>query len=123
MKKVCLATFAVLVCCVHAQQAPQLTAQQAKTIALQLSNDKAFALFNRRPFRDGQPVTFVAGHWVWRGLAGVGCYDLEAAVDLAANGSTNQVHLIPWYNMGTLSLLPNGRNGKIFPMGLPIGKF
>ena len=107
MKKVCLATFFVFAaCCVNSQPGKVLTAEQAKKTAIQLSNDKAFTAFNCRPFRDNQPARLVSGHWVWRELAGVGRYDLEAIVELAADGSTNQVHLRPLYTVEELSAAP-----------------
>lgn len=114
MKKVCFATFAVFaICCVHSQPGKVLTADQAKRAAIQLSNDKAFTVFNCRPFHDSQPAHFFAGHWVWTGLAGVASYDVEATVELSADGSTNQVHLKPIYTVQDLSApLPAIRVGR-----------
>jgi len=72
---------------------PTLTAERAKTVAMRLANDKAFTLYHCQPFRDGQPARFVAGQWVWIDLQGFGHGDIQATVQLAANGSTNSVDL------------------------------
>ena len=70
-----------------------LTATQAKTLAVRLANDKADKLFHHRPFQDGQPAHLVAGNWVWVGRQGYGHGDFQATVELAADGSTNNVDL------------------------------
>jgi hypothetical protein len=70
-----------------------LTAEQARSVALQLANDKAFTVYQCRPFRDGQPARFVSGRWEWAGREGYGHGDIEAIVALAADGSTNHVDL------------------------------
>jgi hypothetical protein len=67
---------------------PALSANQAARLAIQLANAKAEATYQRQPFHDGQPATFVSGHWVWRELAPG---DFEATVELSADGSTNSV--------------------------------
>ena len=67
---------------------PALSANQAARLAIQLANTKAQATYQRQPFHDGQPASFVAGHWVWRELAPG---DFEATVELSADGSTNSV--------------------------------
>jgi len=76
-----------------AEKSASLTAEQAKTVAMRLANDKAFTLYHRQPFRDGQPARFVAGQWVWVDLQGLGHGDIQATVQLAADGSTNSVDL------------------------------
>ena len=76
-----------------AEKSASLTAEQAKTVAMRLANDKAFTIYHCQPFRDGQPARFVAGQWVWVGLQGFGHGDLQATVQLAADGSTNSVDL------------------------------
>ena len=65
-----------------------LTADEAKTLAIRLANEKASATWHRQPFHDGQPATFVSDRWVWYQLAPG---DVEATVELAADGSTNSV--------------------------------
>ena len=76
-----------------AEKSASLTAEQAKTVAMRLANDKAFTLYHCQPFRDGQPARFVAGQWVWVDLQGFGHGDIQATVELAADGSTNSVDL------------------------------
>jgi len=79
-----------LVGCTSTQPGASLTADQAKTLAMRLANDKASAIYHRQPFHDGQPATFASGHWVWTAR---GSGDVEAKVELAADGSTNSVAL------------------------------
>ena len=62
-------------------------------IALRLANDKASTVYHSQPFSSGQPAHFVNGRWVWVGRQGYGRGDIEATVELAANGSTNSVDL------------------------------
>jgi hypothetical protein len=87
--------FALLLvgCNTSTRQGASLTAEQAKTVAMRLANDKASTLYHCQPFRDGQPAQFVAGHWLWVARQGFGHGDIEATVELAANGSTNNVDL------------------------------
>ena len=81
----------LLVGCTSTYQTASLTADQAKTVAIRLANEKAAATYQSQPFHDGQPPSFVAGHWTWRQL---GTGDIEATVELAADGSTNSVTII-----------------------------
>jgi hypothetical protein len=80
----------MLIGCESSRQSGLLTAEQAKTLAVRLANDKASAIYHRQPFHDGVPATFESGRWVWRELAPG---DIEATVKLAADGSTNSVAL------------------------------
>jgi hypothetical protein len=80
----------LLVGCISTCQTASLTADQAKAVAIRLANEKAAATYHRQPFHDGQPPSFVAGHWIWRQLV---TGDIEATVELAADGSTNSVAL------------------------------
>ena len=80
----------LLVGCTSTHQTASLTADQAQAVAIHLANEKAAAIYHCEPFHDGQPPTFVAGHWTWRQLA---TGDIEAKVELAADGSTNSVVL------------------------------
>jgi hypothetical protein len=80
----------ILVSCTSSGQPAPLTSAQAKLLAIQLANDKATLTYHRQPFHDGQPASFVDGHWLWRQL---GPGDIEATVELAADGSTNRVIL------------------------------
>ena len=78
----------LLVGCTSTHQTASLTAEQAKTLAMRLANDKASPIYHRQLFHDGQPATFESDHWVWRELVPG---DIEATVELAADGSTNTV--------------------------------
>jgi hypothetical protein len=75
------------------RQSTLLNAEQAKSVAIHLANDKTAILYHRKPFQDGQPAQFVSGRWVWVGLQGFGRDDIQATVELAADGSTNNVDL------------------------------
>jgi hypothetical protein len=78
-----------------------LTAEQAKSLAMKLANERALALYDCQPFREGQPARFVADHWLWDALQGYGLGDIHATVELAADGSTNKVvvHLLDNRNL------------------------
>jgi hypothetical protein len=81
----------LLVGCASSRPSASLTAEQAKSLAMRLANDKAFTLYHCQPFRDGQPAHFVAGHWIWTDQQGFGHGDVQATVELAADGSTHSV--------------------------------
>ncbi len=83
----------VFVGCESSRQSASLTADQAKTLAMRLANDNVATLYHSRPFVAGQPAQFVAGHWLWVAQQGFGHGDIEATVELAANGSTNSVDI------------------------------
>jgi outer membrane murein-binding lipoprotein Lpp len=70
-----------------------LTPEQAGTAARQLANEQADFLYHCQPFRDGQPVRFERGRWVWSESRGYGHGDVWARVELAADGSTNSVRV------------------------------
>ena len=74
--------------CTSMRPSASLSAGQATALAVQLANDKASTICHRKPFLDGQPAAFVSGRWTWRELAPG---DVEATVELAADGSTNSV--------------------------------
>lgn len=94
MKKSCFIISAfLLIGCVGKHQNTTLTAEQAKMIAMRLANDKAFSIYQCRPFRGSQPARFVSDHWIWIEQQGIGRGDVEATVELAANGSTCKVDL------------------------------
>ena len=80
-----------LVGCANSRPGASLTADQARSLAIQLANDQAFTLYHCRPFRDGRPAHFEAGHWVWTDQQGFGHADVQATVELAPDGSTNNV--------------------------------
>jgi hypothetical protein len=70
-----------------------MSAGRAQILAVQLANEKASAIYHCRPFGSGQPAHFTQGRWVWVDQKGHGSGDIEARVELAANGSTNSVDL------------------------------
>ena len=75
------------------RQSVSLTAEHAHIIALRLANEKADALFHCQPFHGGQPPIFSGGRWVWTNSCGVGLGDIQASVELAADGSTNHADI------------------------------
>ena len=79
-----------LVGCTSSRQHALLTSEQATRLAIQLANEKATLTYHRSPFYGSQPASFVDGHWFWRQLSPG---DIEATVELAADGSTNRVLL------------------------------
>ncbi len=79
--------------CTSSRPGALLTTEQATSAAVRLANDKASAVYHSRPFQDGQPAQLVTGHWVWVGQGGYGHADIQATVELAADGSTNSVEL------------------------------
>jgi hypothetical protein len=83
----------ILVGCESSRQGASLTADQAKTLAIRLANDKASTLYHAQPFVAGQPAQFVAGHWLWVERQGFGHVDIQATVEIAMDGSTNNVDL------------------------------
>jgi len=94
MKISVISVFAfLLVGCESSRQNASLTSEQAKTVAIQLANQKADTLYHCRPFQDGQPASFTQGHWIWTDTRGYGRGDIQATVELAANGSTNNVDI------------------------------
>ena len=92
----------LLVGCSSSRQGASLTAEQAKTVAMRLANAKASSLYHCEPFRDGQSAQFVAGHWLWAERQGFGHSDFQVAVELAADGSTNNVDLQLLVSQGRL---------------------
>jgi hypothetical protein len=83
----------ILVGCESSRRSASLTTEQATTIAMRLANDKASTLFQHQPFVAGQPAQFVAGHWLWVARQGFGHSDIQATVELAADGTTNHVDI------------------------------
>jgi hypothetical protein len=80
----------LLVGCERSQPRASLSAGQATRLAIELANARAEATYHRQPFQDGRPARFESGRWFWSALAPG---DLEATVELAADGSTNHVTL------------------------------
>jgi hypothetical protein len=84
-------TLALLGCSSTIPRTTTLTAEQAGTLARQLANAKAQALFNSQPFRGGPPAQLVRGHWIWHDLRGQGSGDIEASVEFAVDGTNPDV--------------------------------
>ncbi len=94
MKTLLLAVSALLLAgCESSRTKTWLTPEQATALCLQLANDKAEAVYHRRPFENKQPAKFEDGRWLWTGIEGVGLLDYHAKVQLAADGSTNSVDI------------------------------
>jgi hypothetical protein len=92
MKTPLIAISALLLAgCESSRTNTRLTAEQARALSVQLANDKAEAVFHRRPFENKQQPQFENGRWIWTASQGVGTLDYQATVELAANGSTNNV--------------------------------
>jgi len=92
MKTLWIAISALLLAgCESSRTATPLTADRAGTLSVQLANDKAEAIYHRRPFVNNQPAQFENGRWTWSDSHGIGKLDYEATVKLAANGATNSV--------------------------------
>ena len=83
----------ILVGCKSSQQSAPLTSEQATTYAVRLANDKAYTLFQYRPFVASQPAQLLAGHWLWIARQGSERGDIDVTVMIAADGSTNSVDL------------------------------
>lgn len=90
------------------------TAEQAATQAMRLANDEAFTLYHSRPFQAGQAAQFVGGHWIWSDRRGFGHGDIQAAVELAADCSTNHVDLQLLNDQNPNPMSQEGRGGGGF---------
>ena len=81
----------LLVGCASTPPKTSLTVEQATAIAQRMANEKAFELYQCRPFLGNQPAQFVAGEWIWTKHQGFGLGDIYATVELAADGSSRKV--------------------------------
>ena len=79
-----------------------LTGAQAETLAERLANEKAQALYNCQPFRNGPPAQLVQGSWVWHDLRAQGIGDVEATVKFEADGTNPDVEVIRLDSRGIL---------------------
>ena len=94
MKTACLLILTILLAgCAGTKPTASLTPEQVKAIALRLANEKAFATYHCEPFRDGKPARFTNGHWIWVEQEGIGLSDVQATVELAADGSARKVEV------------------------------
>ena len=95
MNKTFISLFALLlVGCASSHPSTALNAEQAKSLSLQLANDKADSVYHCRPFHDGQPARFEKGHWIWTDKCGAGRGDVQADVELASNGQARKVEVM-----------------------------
>ena len=116
MKTSFIVLFAFLfVGCESVPPKASLTLEQARTTAIGLANARADVLYHCQPFQDGQPVQFVQGRWVWTDNRGLGHGDIEARVELAADGSTNSVKVVFLLNQSPLI----ERQGRMPPLVMP----
>jgi hypothetical protein len=79
--------------CAGSRPGASLTAQQARLLALRLANDKALTIYHCQPFHADQLPQFMAGHWVWTEQEGYGHSDLQATVELSADGLKHTVEV------------------------------
>ena len=93
MRVACLIAFAIALGGCAARDGAPLTAEQAQSVAVHLANSKASTLYHCQPFSSSRPARYTQGHWVWSDRHGYGMGDIEATVELAADGSTNSVDL------------------------------
>jgi hypothetical protein len=84
----------LLIGCESSQRSILLTSEQAQTIAFRLANQKAGVIYHCQPFQDGQPAYFVQRHWVWSNICDCGAGAIQARIELAADGSTNDVQIL-----------------------------
>ena len=77
---------------------PALNGEQASSLARQLANERAAALYQCQPFRSGLPTRFEEGRWQWRDRRAYGQGDLEARVSFAADGSKRAVEVLLMIN-------------------------
>lgn len=83
----------LLVGCAGSRSGASLTAEQARLLALRLANDKALTVYHCQPFHTDQQPQFMAGHWVWTEVEGYGHSDLQATVELSADGLKHTVEV------------------------------
>ena len=95
MRKPCIIGLTSLLvgCSTSTQERTSLNAEQARAAAVRLANNKASMLYHCQPFTDRQPAHFSQGRWIWSDWHGFGQGDIEATVELATNGATNNVAL------------------------------
>ena len=111
MKRSIVVLFAfTLVGCRSLPPAGSLTPAQAGALSVRLANAKAEVLYSHQPFQGGLPAEFESGHWFWSEKRGFGSADICAVVDLAADGSTNNVSIEMDINKDT-----NPSGGREFP--------
>ena len=94
MKASCLIAVTILLVGCGSRSSAPLTVEQAQSVVVQLANSKASTLYHCEPFSSrSQPPRYTQGRWVWSDRQAYGAGDIEATVELAADGSTNNVDL------------------------------
>jgi len=77
------------------EQSPAaLTAEEAKSRARSVANQKAEELYGCKPFGNGPPARFVEGRWIWSDRRGQGSADIEARVAFDVDGTIHSVDVI-----------------------------
>jgi hypothetical protein len=79
--------------CESSRHSASLTTEQATTMAVRLANGKTMALYQHQSFTAGQPAQFLKGRWLWGARQGFGRGDIQTIVEIARDGSTNNVEL------------------------------
>ena len=94
MKAFCIIGITILLAGCGSPNSAPLTVEQAQSAVVQLANSKASTLYHCEPFSSrSQPPRYTQGRWVWSDRQAYGAGDIEATVELAADGSTNNVDL------------------------------
>ena len=83
----------VVGCNSTATHTPPLTPDKAGSLAQQLANEKAQALYHCQPFQKTEPAQFIDGHWVWHQIQGQGKGDLEARIEFKPDGADPKITL------------------------------
>jgi hypothetical protein len=83
----------LLVGCASSQQSASLPKEDAKALAIRLANGKVATLYHSKPFQVGHLTHLRDGRWIWTDSRGFGHVDIQARVELAADGSTNSVEI------------------------------
>ena len=76
------------------QQIAPTEDEQATSLARQLANAQAQALYKCQPFVGGPSAFRTNGHWIWKDRRGLGTSDIEAVVSLAPDLSTQSVQVL-----------------------------
>ena len=76
------------------QASATLTADEVRTLARAMANEKARELYDCEPFQNGPLAERVEEGWVWFDRRARGPADIEATVHFAADGSAHSVDVI-----------------------------
>jgi hypothetical protein len=95
----------VVACMVGCTRTATLTSDEAGSLAQQLANEKAQALYHCQPFQKAEPAQLIEGHWVWHQIQGQGKGDLEAKIQFRADGADPKVTLT---QLESVPIMPAG---------------